>query len=373
MASFSRAGQTRTASSPVALQKQSEPMQLQAQELQRSSAPYPIAPVSSPTATTAAKLPATTATGMSGSDGDASMFVGMSTAPTVHVSAPHVAVSPAEPAPPSQSPPPTTQKATDTPSSPPAPVISPKNANPSTHPAPVEVCSTIKDLANEVISSYETQARDLAAEYAYLFEEERSMNAELEKEEINGRMLQQKVEETEMEQAKLAEAEDFESADALSAEVQIAAQRVHSLRESIAENEEATATNRRNQSLLLDTTVKGLSNLRRQQIEEVEKFYEDNRKRLKKEDGRISMEEERVSMERSGVAREESALEEERQEIETAIHAQTEEVQQDKTDMEMRLMGVTAEIRNLEKLLAEKRQQEKDLKRDLSVVESKID
>ena len=151
------------------------------------------------------------------------------------------------------------------------------------------------------------------------------------------------------------------------------AARVLFLRQSIAENDQAMTQNRKNQSLLLDSTVKGLSNLRRQQIEEVEKFYEENRKRLKKEDTRISMEEERVSMERSGVSREETALEEERLEIESAISAQTEEVQGDKADMEMRLMGVTAEIRNLEKLLAEKRQQEKDLKRDLAIVDNKID
>lgn len=95
----------------------------------------------------------------------------------------------------------------------------PVKVAPAKPPAPVEVCATIKDLASDVISQYELQARDLAAEYSYLGEEIRSMKVELEKEEIGGRMLQQRVEETEVEQAKLAEAEDFESADALSTEV----------------------------------------------------------------------------------------------------------------------------------------------------------
>jgi hypothetical protein len=81
------------------------------------------------------------------------------------------------------------------------------------------VCATIKDLATEVISTYEVQARELAAEYSYLCEEERGAKVDVEREEINGRMLQKKVEETEAEQARLAEAEDFESADALSTEV----------------------------------------------------------------------------------------------------------------------------------------------------------
>jgi chromosome segregation ATPase len=161
--------------------------------------------------------------------------------------------------------------------------------------------------------------------------------------------------------------------DRLRSEVEASAERLAALRQSIIDNEQATAKNRNNQTLLLDSTVKGLSNLRRQQIEEIEKYYEENRKRLKADDSRISMEEERVSMERAGVAREEAALGEEKQEIEAAISSQTEEVQSDKVEMEMRLMGVSAEIRSLEKQLAEKRQQEKDLKKDLAVVEEKID
>lgn len=159
----------------------------------------------------------------------------------------------------------------------------------------------------------------------------------------------------------------------LRSEVTKSTERVLTLRKEINENEQATMKNRQSQSQLLDATVKGLSNLRRQQIEEIEKFYEENRKRLKADDNRISMEEERVSMERAGVLREETSLEEERLEIESTINSQTEEVQQDKAEMEMKLMGVTAEIKNLEKLLAEKRIQENELKKNLGVVETKIE
>lgn len=110
----------------------------------------------------------------------------------------------------------------------------------------------------------------------------------------------------------------------------------------------------------------------RQQKEEIEKYITANKRRLEDDDLRISAEEERVDMERSGVAREESALDEERREIEGVILSQTIEVEKDREDIEMKLMGVTAEIKNLEKLLQQKKEQEKELKQQLGVVEEKI-
>jgi chromosome segregation ATPase len=144
------------------------------------------------------------------------------------------------------------------------------------------------------------------------------------------------------------------------------------LQQEIIQNDEELITLRNTQSSLFDSTVKGLSNLLRQQKEEIDKYLSANQSRLREDDTRISAEEERVQMERSGVAREESALEEEKNEIEGVINSQTSEIEKDREDLEMRLMGVTAEIKNLEKLLEQKRREEIELKGELGVVEEKI-
>lgn len=229
------------------------------------------------------------------------------------------------------------------------------------------------------MTSFENTAREQSMEQARLMDEGQRLRLELEKEEVAGRLLRQRADEVEEEQGRLAEAEDFESADALSVKLELlrddikkSAERVVSLSAQITAADEGLDKSRREQATLLEATIKGLSNLRRQQQEEVEKYSRSHRKRLSAEEARVKAEEERVNMERSGVAREEAALDEEKREIEAVIMSQTEEVQASKEEMELRLMGVTAEIRSLEKALAEKRQQEKDLKSDLAVVETKI-
>lgn len=144
------------------------------------------------------------------------------------------------------------------------------------------------------------------------------------------------------------------------------------LQQEIIHNDEELISLRNKQSSLFDSTVKGLNNLLRQQKEEIDKYLSANQSRLREDDTRISAEEERVHMERSGVAREESALEEEKNEIEGVINSQTSEIEKDREDLEMRLMGVTAEIKNLEKMLETKRREELELKNELGVVEEKI-
>jgi chromosome segregation ATPase len=150
------------------------------------------------------------------------------------------------------------------------------------------------------------------------------------------------------------------------------AETVTRLQQEILQNDEELISLRNTQSSLFDSTVKGLSNLLRQQKEEIDKYLSTNQSRLREDDIRISAEEERVHMERSGVAREESALEEEKNEIEGVINSQTSEIEKDREDLEMRLMGVTAEIKNLEKMLEMKRREELELKSELLVVEEKI-
>jgi hypothetical protein len=78
-----------------------------------------------------------------------------------------------------------------------------------------EVCETIKTLANEVIESFQKTVMDQREIQHGLQERSKLLCKEYEDEESNGRRLQKAIEDTEIEQARLGEAEDFESADLL--------------------------------------------------------------------------------------------------------------------------------------------------------------
>ena len=82
-----------------------------------------------------------------------------------------------------------------------------------------EVCDHIKILAAEVVGSFEKSASEQSKLQIQLIDKIQSLKLSLDREEINGRRLQKLVEETEAEQARFAETEDFESADALSIKV----------------------------------------------------------------------------------------------------------------------------------------------------------
>jgi hypothetical protein len=144
------------------------------------------------------------------------------------------------------------------------------------------------------------------------------------------------------------------------------------LQQEIIQNDQQLLSVRSTQSSLFDSTVKGLNNLLRQQKEEIDKYLSANQLRLREDDVRITAEEDRVQMERSGVAREDASLDEEKNEIEGVINSQTVEIERERENIEMTLMGVTAEIKQLEIKLAQKKKEELELRSGLSVVEEKI-
>jgi hypothetical protein len=79
------------------------------------------------------------------------------------------------------------------------------------------------------------------------------------------------------------------------------------------------------------------------------------------EEGRLRIEEQRVSLEKTHVEKEALSLKEERDVIDQAIASQTVDVSSARASYEERLLSVTAEIRDLEALLAVKRDEERQL------------
>ena len=141
------------------------------------------------------------------------MFLGMSTVPstatqttppTVQVNEPVAPVS-VSPIKSNQSPP-----KKDVPVSPPRVSIKLNNA---------DVCEKIKLLSAEVVSGFHVHVTEQAQLQLQLVQQGRSLRVAMDSEEINGRRLLKLVEETEKEQLRLAEAEEFELADALSMKV----------------------------------------------------------------------------------------------------------------------------------------------------------
>lgn len=82
-----------------------------------------------------------------------------------------------------------------------------------------DVCEQIKTLSAEVVCGFQKQVSEQASLQLQLVEKGRALRLSLDQEQINGRRLQKLVEETEKEQIRLAEAEEFELADALSMKV----------------------------------------------------------------------------------------------------------------------------------------------------------
>jgi hypothetical protein len=160
----------------------------------------------------------------SASESGADMFLGMSTtSPSpIKASVPAPAPLPSpeskpSPAAPTPVPVPSTK----------SPVAVPKKM-PPVSPSPVkqqvalnnsDVCEKIKVLSAEVVGGFQKYVTEEANLQLQLVEKGRSLRLALDREELNGRRLQKQVEETEKEQLRLGEAEEFELADALSVKV----------------------------------------------------------------------------------------------------------------------------------------------------------
>jgi len=242
-----------------------------------------------------------------------------------------------------------------------------------------ELCCKIKELSKDVISGFQTSAQDIAAYQETLLQDMSEFQKQKEKAEIKCRQLLQQIQDMEIEQNHLAEKEEFEQADILTGQLETLqheyAANIELDKQALVSYKEAEASLkdcRLELSKKMHETAQGLGNLIRQQVEELNNMVTANLQALSDEDSRVSVEEERIAMELQHVSREETTLEEETAVIENAILAQTSDVQRDKEEMDMELMGVTCEVERLEAELVQKKQEQKMLEMNLLVAEGKI-
>ena len=242
-----------------------------------------------------------------------------------------------------------------------------------------KVCLQIKELSKEVIYGFQGTAKDIASYQETLLQDMINFQKQKEKAELKCRQITQQIHDIEVEQSILAEKEEFEQADKLS-------EKLEALQHEYAQNldidkqtlqlfkeaESSLKDCRLELSKKMKETAQGLGNLIRQQVEELNSMVTVNFKALSEEDSRVSVEEERISIEMQHVGREETTLNEETAVIENAILAQTSDVQKEKEEMDMELMGVTCEVERLEAELALKKQEQKMLEMNLLVAEGKI-
>jgi hypothetical protein len=147
----------------------------------------------------------------------ADMFLGMSTTPSSITKTTPPPVRAEEPALPTVSIAPPVKSPQSPPSKKTLPVSPTKAAVVKLNNA--DVCEKIKLLSAEVVGGFHVHVTEQAQLQLQLVQKGRSLRVTMDSEEINGRRLQKLVEETEKEQLRLAEAEEFELADALSVKV----------------------------------------------------------------------------------------------------------------------------------------------------------
>jgi hypothetical protein len=253
-------------------------------------------------------------------------------------------------------------------------------SSPTSNSDNVDLFGVIRKLTQSEIQTFKASVNALVLKKTQLAEQSKYVQEEQVNKARYHRQLKKKVEELEIEQQRFAEIEDFESADALTSQLERVREEVNQtekLQSELKQNsisiESEIAELRKAQFDLMDRSVKGLGNLKRQQEEELMSYIEKSTTELNKLNEKIKSEEDRISLEKNHVEREESVILEESETIEKAIHSQTSQVQEHKDELDMQLLGVSSEIKNLEMLLIAKKEEEKRIRSELVLTESKID
>lgn len=243
-----------------------------------------------------------------------------------------------------------------------------------------DTCMEIRLLAEDEINRFKNELDTLSRRKEDLRSQGSQM--ELEKEQLirDFHHLTKHIGELEVEQLRLAENEDFESADAISTQLEKSKEmlgeshtRQKMLETQKLQIDQSMFSLRNQQNDLLDMTISKLSDFKVQEESAIMGYVEKTSTELSNFDNRVQAEESRIALEKSHVEREESGLREEHATIENAIHTQTQEVQVNKDNIDMQLLGIDSEIRNLELQLAQRKEEQKKLRQELIISETKIE
>jgi hypothetical protein len=188
-----------------------------------------------------------------------------------------------------------------------------------------------------------------------------------------------RLSEMELEQQRLAQVEAFEEADELN-------HRMEGLRRELESKGSDIDFIRSEESELLKSlgsyrevvcsTVEDFTNrlvqLRSVQELEAEKLRTTSERELSVVEERLQAEEERVTTEMRHLRREEEVVIEESSTIEAAISSQSGKLLDEKSELDVRLMGLDSEIQQLELQLSQKRAEARQVRESLEEVEDRI-
>lgn len=197
----------------------------------------------------------------------------------------------------------------------------------------------------------------------------------------NARLLRARSrrEEAEQEQARLAQLEDFEGADALSAvvdqcgaEMRASEAALRDLAVSVRMLEKTFAQERADSINGLCRTAATLKATKEQLTGNAAQMQSSAEKQSAVELARIAAELERIGLEKGHFEREETALSGDSERTEEAIRSQTGDLSERKEELQRAVGGVEEEIRVLQEQLAAKMAERSSLSADLDQVEGKI-
>ena len=189
----------------------------------------------------------------------------------------------------------------------------------------------------------------------------------------------QELSELEIEQQKLAEAEEFDKADSLTAKVdalrlkmQNQMNNLNDFKVTYSRLEGQLVQNKDDQCNSVNELRRSLVQGSKREEDEVLKIITENSLKCKKEHNRLQIEEDRINLELRLVEREEDTLNEESKTTNDAIQAQSGDAHYLKVEIDDKLKVLAVEIEELEAKLLTKRAEERKFKLELASVEAKI-
>lgn len=231
----------------------------------------------------------------------------------------------------------------------------------------------------KIISSFISKTESLCSAYkgikSSLLHTKKSMSDE----ESHIKAILQELSELEIEQQKLAEAEEFDKADSLTTKVdasrvkmQNQMNNLNDLKSTYSRLEDQLTQNKADQCNSVNELRGSLLLGSKREDDDVQKLIHENSVKCKKEKSRLQIEEDRINLELRLVEREEETLTEESKTTNDAIQAQSGDAQSLKVEIDDKLKILAVEIEDLEARLLTKRAEERKCRLELGSVEAKI-
>jgi len=237
----------------------------------------------------------------------------------------------------------------------------------------------LNKIARKEISTFSDEFMEISAKHCMLLSTTKDLTSERHQLDDELKGISISIAESEEEQQRLAQIEEFEKADALSAVLDSLRRRSKVVEDRIEQVIELLISIHLEmdqiyslRSSTLSRMLDRFKNLVTEQQLEREKLEKKRDLYTESEDARLRVEEQRVALEKMHVDKEDSSVQEDKKVIEDAISAQLTDVSSTRADYEARLLSVSTEIRELEAKLAAKREEEQQLQAEVETLDVRV-